>query len=60
MENNKFKVESLITDVELATESLGVILRDQENTMFQFEDTDGLIEPTFWKHTETEQPGIIP
>lgn len=42
MENNKFKVESLITDVELATESLGVILRDQKNTMFQFEDTDGL------------------
>ena len=30
MENNKFKVESLIMDVELATESLGVILQDQE------------------------------
>ena len=42
MENNKFKVESLIMDVELATESLGVILQDQEKTMFQFEDTDGL------------------
>ena len=42
MENNKFKVESLIMDVELATESLGVILQDQENTMLQFEDTDGL------------------
>lgn len=37
MENNKFKVESLIAELELATESLDVILTDQENVMFNFD-----------------------
>ena len=40
MENNKFKVESLITELELGTESLSVVLTDQENVMFNFEAAD--------------------
>lgn len=40
MENNKFKVESLITELELGTESLSVVLTDQENVMFNFEVAD--------------------
>lgn len=35
--NNLMEIEALITELELSTESLDVVLTDQENTMFNFD-----------------------